>query len=219
MARKALEDGNPHESVAAWQYAIKANPTDPAPRDAWLRYLTQEKRFDEAYQLTGAWLQLAPRDAALLLNHGILAQQFGHTDEAEENWRKALKLDPSQAEADLYLAADLDRQGKLDDAISHYESFIRKVAQRSPSNVPPAATVITVALKLADSNVRANHTDFALRDYKMARTLATRTGEMKLESLADVGEASLQARLGDTSKTLPLYQRALQLDARSGRPS
>jgi tetratricopeptide (TPR) repeat protein len=214
LARKALEDGNPHESVAAWQYAIKANPTDPAPRDAWLRYLTQEKRFDEAYQLTGTWLQLAPRDAALLVNHGILAQQFGHTEEAEENWRKALKLDPSQAEADLYLAADLDRLGKLDDAISHYESFIRKVAQRSPSNVPPAATVITVALKLADSNVRANHTDFALRDYKMARTLATRTGEMKLESLADVGEASLQARLGDTSKTLPLYQRALQLDAR-----
>ncbi len=213
LARKALEDGNPHESVAAWQYAIKANPTDPAPRDAWLRYLTQEKRFDEAYQLTGTWLQLAPRDAALLVNHGILAQQFGHTDEAEENWQNALKLDPLQAEADLYLAADLDKQGKLDDAISHYESFIRKVAQRSPSNVPPAATIITVALKLADCSVRANHADFALRDYKMARTLAARTGEMKLESLADVGEASLQARLGDTGKTLPLYQRALQLDA------
>ena len=213
LARKALEDGNPHESVAAWQYAITANPTDPAPRDAWLRYLTQEKRFDEAYQLTGTWLQLAPRDAALLVNHGILAQQFGHTDEAEENWQRALKFDPSQAEADLYLGLDLDKEGKLEDAISHYESFIRKVAQRPPSNVPPAATIITVALKLADCNVRANNADFALRDYKMARTLAARTGEMKLESLSDVGEASLQARLGETSKALPLYQRTLQLDA------
>jgi hypothetical protein len=70
-----------------------------------------------------------------------------------------------------------------------------------------------VALKLADCNTRANHTDLALRYYKMARTLAAQTGERKMESFADVAEASLQARLGQTAKTLALYQRALQLDA------
>ncbi|HMD18502.1 MAG TPA: hypothetical protein VKH18_17685 [Terriglobales bacterium] len=213
LARQALEEGNPEDSVAAWQYAIRANPADPAPRDAWLMYLTQEKRLDEAYRLTGSWLKLAPRDAALLVNHGILAQQFGHADEAEVSWQKALKLDPSQADAELYLAAELDKQGKLEDAISHYESFVAKVVQRPASSLPPAATMISVALKLADCNTRANHTDFALRDYEMARTLAAKTGERKLESLADIAEASLQARVGDTSKTLPLYERALQLDA------
>jgi tetratricopeptide (TPR) repeat protein len=213
LARQALEQGSPDDSVAAWQYAIKANPADPAPRDAWLMYLTQEKRLDEAYQLTGSWLKLAPKDAALLVNHGILAQQFGHADEAEVSWQKALKLDPSQADAELYLAAEFDKQGKLEDAISHYESFVTKVMQRPASSLPPAATMISVALKLADCNTRANHTDFALRDYEMARTLAAKTGEKKLESLADIAEASLDARLGQTSKTLPLYQRALQLDA------
>src|SRR5580700_8323026 len=45
LARQAMEEGNPQDSVAAWQYAIKANPADPAPRDAWLRYLSQEKRL------------------------------------------------------------------------------------------------------------------------------------------------------------------------------
>jgi len=104
----------------------------------------------------------------------------------------------------------LDKQGKVEDAISHYESFVAKVVQRRAASLPPAATMISVALKLADCNTRANHTDFALRDYEMARTLAAKTGEKKLESLADIAEASLQARLGDT---LPLYQRALQLDA------
>ena len=88
LARKALEDGDLHESVAAWQYAIKANTTNPAGGCWSLRYLTQEKRFDEAYQLTATWLQLAPRDAALLVNHGILAQQFGHTEEAERTGRR-----------------------------------------------------------------------------------------------------------------------------------
>lgn len=213
LAREALEEGNPDDSVAAWQYAIKANPADPAPRDAWLKYLTQEKRLDEAYQLTGSWLKLAPKDAVLLVNHGILAQQFGHADEAERSWQKALMFDPSQADADLYLALELEKQGKFEDAIDHYESFVTKVAQRPTSNLPPAATMISVALKLAECNTRANHSDLALRNYKMARTLAAQTGEKKLESFADVAEASLQAKRGETTKALPLYQSALQIDA------
>jgi tetratricopeptide (TPR) repeat protein len=213
LARQALEEGNSRDSVAAWQYAIRANPADPAPRDAWLRYLTQQKQLSEASQLTGNWLKLAPRDVDLLVNHGILAQQFGHIDEAELSWQKALTLDPSQADADLYLATELEKQNKIDDAIGHYEAFLTKVAPWPASQLPPAATVISVALKLADCNTRANDPDLALRYYKMARTLAAQTKERKLESFADVAEASLQAKLGQTTETLPLYQRALQLDA------
>jgi tetratricopeptide (TPR) repeat protein len=214
LARQAMEEGAPQDSVAAWEYAVKADPADPGPRDAWLKYLTQEKRLDEAYQLTGSWLKLAPRDTALLVNHGILAQQFGHTDEAEQSWQKALVLDPSQGDADLYLASALDKQGKLEAAIGHYEAYLAKMAQRPASSLPPAANLISVALKAADCNVRANHSDVALQFYKMARTLAAQTQEKKLESFADVAEAGLDAKLGQTTKALPLYQRALQLDAK-----
>jgi tetratricopeptide (TPR) repeat protein len=213
LARQALQEGNPQQSISAWQYAIMANPADPAPRDAWLRYLTEEKRLDEAYQLTSGWLKLTPKDAALLINHGLLAQQFGHADEAAQNWQKALLLDPTQADADLYLALELERQGKLDDAIVHYEAFLSKMVQRPASSLPPAANLIGVALKLADCNVRLNRSDMALRYYKMARTLAAKSGERKLETFADVAEASLHAKLGETTKALPLYQQALQLDA------
>ena len=213
LARQAMEQGAPRDSVAAWEYAVKADPADPGARDAWLKYLTQEKRLDEAYQLTGNWLKLAPRDAALLVNHGILAQQFGHTDEAEQSWQKALVIDPSQAEADLYLASALEKQGTLEAAISHYEAYLAKMAQQPASVLPPAANLISVALKVADCNTRADHPDVALQFYKMARTLATQTHEKKLESFADVAEASLHAKLGQAAKALPLYQRALQLDA------
>jgi tetratricopeptide (TPR) repeat protein len=213
LAREALKEGNSEDSVAAWQYAIKANPADPAPRDAWLKYLTQGKRLEEAYQLTGSWLKLAPMDAGLLVNHGILAQQFGHAEEAETSWQRALQLDPSRAEAELYLASELEKQGKLEAAISHYEAFLTKVVQHRASSTPPAANLISVALKLADCNNRLDHPDAALRHYKMARTLAAQTGEKKLESFADVAEASLEAKLGQTATTLSLYQRALHLDA------
>jgi tetratricopeptide (TPR) repeat protein len=216
LARQALEEGNAQDSVTAWQYAVQADPADPAPRDAWLRYLTRENRLDEAYELTGSWVKLAPGDAALLINHGILAQQFGHADEAQQSWQRALTLDPSRSEADLYLASALEKQGKLEDAIHHYEAYLMKVAQRPGSTPPPAANLIGVALKLADCTTRANHPDLALRYYKMARTLAAQTGQKKLESFADVGEAALQASRGQTSKALPLYQSALQIDTELG---
>jgi tetratricopeptide (TPR) repeat protein len=218
LARRALEEGSPEESVAAWHYAVQADHADPGPRDEWLRYLLQAKRFEEAYQLTGNWLQLAPTDAALLLNHGILAQQIGHSDEAEQSWQKALVLDPSQAQADLLLASALDQQGKLEVAIGHYEAYLAKMARLPKSRLPPAASLITVALRAADCNARANHLDAARQFYKMARTLAAQSHEEKLESFADMAEASLDARLGQAAKALPLYQRALQLDAELDDP-
>jgi len=213
LARQAMEEDDPQDSAAAWGYAVKADPADPGPRDAWLKYLTQEKRLDEAYQLTGSWLKLVPHDTALLVNHGILAQQFGHTAEAEQSWQKALILDPSQAEADLYLASALEKDGKLEAAISHYEAYLAKMSQRPADTLPPAANLISVALKVADCNSRAHHPDVALQFYKMARTLAAQMQEKKLESFADVAEAALDARLGQPSRALPLYQNALRLDS------
>lgn len=213
LAHAALEEGKAEDSVAAWEYAIKANPLDPAPREAFLQYLTQQHELNEAYQRTGAWLKLAPKDASLLMNHGILAQQFGQMDEAQRSWQKALDLDPSQAYADLYLATTLDQQGKLNPAILHYEAFLSKIAQQPQAQHPPAATLITIVLKLADCNVRANDSAKALQFYKMGQTLAAQTQEKRLESFASVAEASLLTKSGQTTEALPLYQKALQLDA------
>jgi tetratricopeptide (TPR) repeat protein len=213
VARESLEKGIPQESEAAWEYAIRANPNDPAPRDAWLGYLLREKRLDEAYRRTGEWLELAPHDAALLVNHGILARQSGHDSEAEQSWQKALAVNPTEAEAEVYLGEELEKQGQVDDAISHYSAFLKKVALRPASSLPPAANLVGVELKLADCQSRKGRTDAALQYYKMARLLAAQTGEKKLESFANVAEAALRIKLGQTKETVPLYQRALQLDA------
>lgn len=216
LAQLALKQGLPQDSVAAWRYAIKADHADSSPRDAYLKFLLRQNRFGEAYDLTGDWLRLAPQDAALLLNHGILAQQLGHLDEAEKSWEKALAIDPSRADVDLLLASELDRQNKLDAAIGHYENYLAKMSQRPRSELPPAADLISVALKTAECNVRANHPDAAVAFYKMAATLAEKTHEQKLESFAYVAQASLEAKLGQSQQALPLYQRALQIDSAIG---
>ena len=65
----------------------------------------------------------------LLVNHGILANQLGHGDEAIQSWKQAIALDGSQVAAYLYTAGELDREGKPDAAIPYYMMFLNKVAQ------------------------------------------------------------------------------------------
>jgi tetratricopeptide (TPR) repeat protein len=213
LAHKELDAGKPEAAEAAWKRAIQANPVDPAPRNAFLQYLTSEKRYGEAYNLTQVAIERTPNDAQLLANHGILAMQLGHNDEALKSWEKAIARDPSLADAQLYLAAELDRQGKPADAAPHYGAFLEIVAHHGADMRPPAPKLIGVALKLADCQNRAGHPDQALRSFDLARRIAAQTGEGKLESFATIGEATVHARSGRTDEALRFYQRALQLDA------
>lgn len=213
LARKELDAGQPDHAIAAWKRAMRANPVDPAPRNALLQYLTSEKRFGEAYDVTRAAMQRTPRDSQLLVNNGILAMQLGHPDEALASWQKAVAADPALADVHLYLAAELDREGKPADAAPHYGAFLEIVAHHGADARPPAPKLIGVALKLADCQSRAGHSDQALRSYELARKIAAQTGEGKLESFASISEAGLRARNGNPDEALRLYQHALQLDA------
>ena len=213
LARKELDAGQPDHAISAWKRAMQANPVDPAPRNALLQYLTSEKRFGEAYDVSRAAMQRTPRDPQLLVNNGILAMQLGHADEALTSWQKAVAADPELADAHLYLAAELDREGKPADAAPHYGAFLEIVAHHGADARPPAPKLIGVALKLADCQSRAGHPDQALRSYELARKIAAQTGEGKLESFASISEAGLRARNGHPDEALRLYQHALQLDA------
>ena len=213
LAQKDLEAGRADAAVAAWRRAIQADPRNPAPRDALLQYLTGEKRFREAYELTRSSLQKTPRDPRLLLNHGILALQLGHTGEAEQSWQNAVGIDPSLPEAHLYLAAELDAGGKPAEAIPQYGLYLGLVARQGVQKRPPASQLIAVALKLADCQTRTDHPDAALQSFELARQIAVQAGEAKLESFASASEAAVQARLGKIASAQRLYQRALQLDA------
>src|SRR5450755_2006517 len=72
LGREAFESGDTPQAVQAWRQAVLANPTNPAPRNALLRYLTEQKQFDEAYTLTASGLRYSPGDVDLLVNHGVL---------------------------------------------------------------------------------------------------------------------------------------------------
>jgi tetratricopeptide (TPR) repeat protein len=212
LARKEMEVGDLQQAEAAWKRAMQSNPADPAPRQAMLKLLLDQKRFDEAFTLTEASLKYTPKDANLLVDRGLLELQRGHADEAIASWNQALESDPNQAVAHLYLAHELDREGKAQAAATQYKSFLEKLALWKPQDRPSPDFVISLILRMADCQLRSSQTEVALKSYQMAEQLAVQTGNGKLESIADVNEANLLAQSERVDDALRLYQRALVLD-------
>jgi tetratricopeptide (TPR) repeat protein len=222
LAQRATEDGQPQQAEAAWRRAMQANPADPAPRQGLLRFLIDQNRFDEAFSLTESSLKYAPKDANLLVDHGLLALRSGHADQAVANWDAALAVDPGQKLAHLYLADELDREGKAQAAALHYNSFLEQIARqpaqdrlagdRRTEDRPAPEKVIAIALRMADCQARSSQTELAVRSYHLAEKLAAQTRQAKLESVADVNEAALQSKTGKLDEALRLYQQALRLD-------
>jgi len=216
LAQKELEDGQPQQAETAWRRAMQSNPADPAPRQALLRFLIEQKRFDEAFNLTEVSLQYTPKDANLLIDRGFLALQRGHADEARADWDMAISADPSQVNPHLYLANELDREDKPQPAAAHYTAYLEKIVKQPAQNRPAPDKLIAIVLRMADCQGRSSQTDLAVKSYHLAEKLSAQTRQTKLESVADVNEAALQAKIGKLGEALQLYQHALQLDTSIG---
>lgn len=212
LAKLELQAGKADAAIAAWKRAIAARPSDPVPRNGLLQYLTDAQRFQEAYELAHAALQRSPRDADLLVNYGLLAEKLGHREEAIASWQRALRVDPGQARAHVYLATSLDHQGKFDDAIPEYVMFLDRVAHSGAGNRPPVGEIIPIVLQLAECQAHAARPGDALRSFDLATKIARQAGDKKLESLAEVREAEFDIKQGDTKDAIRLYQQALKLD-------
>ena len=216
LARREMEDGQAQQAEAAWRRAMQANPADPGVRQALLRFLVDQNRFDEAFDLTEASLKYTPKDANLLVDRGFLALRRGHADQAQASWNEALAADPGQSLAHLFLADELDREGKAQAAASHYNAFLVRIARQPAPDRPAPDKVIAIVLRMADCQARSAQTELAIKSYHLAEKLAVQTGQAKLESVADVNEAELQAKTGKLDDALRLYQRVLQVDSSIG---
>ena len=71
-------------------------------------------------------------------------------------------------------------------------------------------------MQFADDEARINQSAAALTQYDLAIAQAQQAGDAKLESLALVHRADLQARNSDAAAAAQSYQRALVLDAKNG---
>ncbi len=210
LGRRELQAGLTDEAVASLRKAFDVNPAAPVSRNTLLKYLTANHRYDEAYAVTTKAIRYSPKDADLLVDHGILANQMGHPEEAEASWQKALDADASQSRAHLYLAEELDGKNQPQAAIPHYVAYLDGLA--TAKERPPARETISVVLRLAQCQMKANRPAQAERSYALAQTIATQSGEKKLEAFSLICFASLEASQGKKAEALRFYQQALMLD-------
>ena len=177
-------------------------------------------RYADAYAHYQKMLERFPRDADALTNYGLLAARLGHPEEAMDSWQKSVDVNPNQPNAHLYLAEAFDQRGEPAAAARHWNSFLQ-FAAASPQTAPDAPAfsrqqILAATIQLADDESRINQSVAALARYDSAIAQAQQAGDAKLESLALVHRADLQARNGDAAAAARSYQRALALDAQTG---
>lgn len=134
MAGELWRQGNQANAIAQYREAIRLNPTLPgahfelaeqlrtstepasnAQAEDEYRAAVKVNQYDE-----NSWRQLA----------GLVAEK-GEFQEAEENYRKALALQPNDAEAKAGLANVLSSMDRTNEAISLLESAVRD----DPANI------------------------------------------------------------------------------------
>ena len=217
IANTHADSGNSSAAVSAYERAIAANPSDPVPRKTFLKYLVARQLYVQADAVAADALERWPRDSELLVNRGILASSMGRTPDALASWEKALAVDPSQSYIHVYLGEQLKNQQKCSEAAAHYATFLDGV-RKSGEFRPDPTIILPVMMKLAECQLRLNQPERALKLYELGRTIASQSGQPRLESVASLNQAILEAKSGEISGALPLYQRALVLDRAASDP-
>ena len=112
----------------------------------------------------------------------------------------------------------MDREGKAQDAVAHYRSYLERVAQQHQDR-PAPDLMVGIVLRMAACQARASQPQAAIKSYRMAEKLAHQTGLAKLESVADVNRAQLEGKDGNINEALQAYRAALALDDATGDPA
>ena len=213
LAHAEILSGNRDAGLTALKHAAAISPGSLSQQEAYARSLIEAGSSAEAYSQYEKILARWPRKVDALVNFGLLAQRLGRDEGAIDSWERAVDADPSQANAQLYLARILDRRGEAQAAARHYRAYLQIVAARPNEHRSEKTSVISALIKVADADAAANRRADALQGYNAAVDFAGKAGDRTLETLALVRRADLQEKRGDAVAAAESYQRALALDA------
>jgi tetratricopeptide (TPR) repeat protein len=216
IARTELKSGNSADAVAALEKAVAINPTNIALQESYARSLIDSGRYDEAYANYQKFLERFPNDADALVNYGLLAARFQHPEAAIDAWNKALDIDPTQANAHLYLAHAYDESGSFASAARHWKAYLDAPPTQSPDAAATTQQVIAATIQLGDDQAQLNQPSAAAKNYANAFDMAQQAKQPRLASLALVHLADVQEKAGDMPGALRSFQHALSLDATAG---
>ena len=117
------------EAETAFRRAIQLNPNLSVPREDFaLAVLFSQGKVEEAVQQLSTALKLDPLSSNFRKDLALVLPSLGRYDEALDNCRRVLAVDPNDGYAEQLRGRVLLHQGKLNEAIAIYE----KLAKRGP---------------------------------------------------------------------------------------
>lgn len=181
-----------------WRDTLARNPNAWMAEDNLGRYLTEQRRFDEAELHYRRAIEIRPNDHIAYYDLGLDSAIRGRLDDAIENFNKTLELCPSFTMAHYQIANVQARKGALDDAIREYNAALKAIPNLALGH-----------FNLANALLRNGNADAALEEYH--RTL---------ESDPDYAPAHtaigrILVSKGDTDRAISQYREALKLDGSS----
>jgi Flp pilus assembly protein TadD len=122
-----LLQGKPDEAYPHFQAAVEINPKDPMSHANLGAYLQEHGRLAEAIEQHNRAISLTS-DAGLLAttyaNLGTAYRKLGEDEKARESYDQGLRLNPNQSNAYLGLGQLLEKQNRLDEAITNYSRAV-----------------------------------------------------------------------------------------------
>jgi len=218
LAEVADKAGQRDVSLRALQAAADVNPENIGLQEAYAHGLIVAGRDRDAYALYERVLARAPQNPNALVNFGLLAQKLGHPEEAIDSWQRAVAADPTQTNAQLYLAQALEQNGETQAAARHYHAYLKEVAKNPNEHPGEGPKVISALVKVADADAAKQRIGEALTSYHAAALFAEKLKDPSLQSLALVHAADAQERAGSAGEAAQLYQQALLVDETQGEP-
>jgi len=213
IARADQDAKNSPAAIDALTRALQLRPRSRGLQEELAHALLVGEKFPEAYQSYQKLLAHYPHDVEALVNAGLLAQRFGHSNEAVDDWNRAIDLDPSQTNAQLYLGDALAARGEEQAAARHYRAYLKLVTEHPEQHAGESHLELGAIIKVADAFAHGRHPDEAALGYAAAVPLAEKDHDVAMESMALVHHAELEDSLGLSLQAVQYFQRALQVDA------
>lgn len=212
LAQAERRAGRATEALASLQRAANVNAGNLGVQKAYAQGLLEAGRGTDAFEQYQKILARWNRDTEALVNSGLLAQQLGHDDEAIDDWQRAVEVDPTESQAQLYLAQSLEQKGNVQAAARHYRGYLEIVAAHREAHAGEATTILAALIKVADADTAIRQWDAALTGYTAAVGFAESSRDQALGSLALMHLGELQEKRGNAGAAAQAFQKALGLD-------
>ncbi len=146
----ALQVGNDALAQTALAQTTEIAPGEPAGWADWGILALRQRNFDPAFQRLDKARSLAPNNSHIYYLLGLLGTAKGDSQQAINNYRKAVNLDPKDLRASFALALEIERQGAAG-SDDEFEALVKHILTDQPNNLAALVELSRIAAKRGDA--------------------------------------------------------------------